>query len=199
METILKDIRFGARMLVKNPGLTAIAVIALTLGIGLTTTMFSIVNGALLKGLPFEEADRVMHLERNNLSQDIESMEVTIHDYLDWREQQGSFVDIAAFYQGTANISGTEGRPERYDGAFITASAFPWLRVRPLLGRVFEEGEHSPDAEPVVLIGYAMWQNRFDSDPDIVGKTALVNSETMTIIGVMPEGFEFPILEDLWM
>ena len=88
-------------MLAKNPGVTAIAVIALTLGIGLTATMFSIVYGALYRGLPFAQAERIMHLERNNLSQDIESMEVTIHDFIDWREQQTAFNDIAGFWSGT--------------------------------------------------------------------------------------------------
>ncbi|NIR46269.1 MAG: permease, partial [Gemmatimonadetes bacterium] len=113
------------------------SVLALALGIGLTTTMFSIVYGALHRGLPFEEAHRVMHLERNNLAEDIQSMEVTLHDYLDWREQQTSFEDIAAFYTGTVNMSGVEGRPERFDGGFMTANAFDVLGVRPVVGRTF--------------------------------------------------------------
>ena len=114
-------------MALKNPGLAAVSIIALTLGIGLTTTMFSIVYGALYRGLPFEDAHRLMHLERNNLAEDIESMEVTIHDFVDWREQQTSFEGIAAFYQGTVNVAGSEGRPDRYDGAFISAEAFGLL------------------------------------------------------------------------
>ncbi len=199
MGLILKDIRFGIRMLRKHPGLTVISVIALTLGIGLTTTMFSIVNGALLKGLPFEDAHEIMHLEENNLAEDIQSMGVPLPDYLDWRAQQTAFEDLAAFFSGTANVSGVGDRPERYEGAFITASAFAMLGVQPLLGRTFQEGEDQHDAEPVVVIGYAMWKNRFDSDPNVLGSTLRINGETMTVIGVMPEGFQFPVLEDLWI
>jgi putative ABC transport system permease protein len=124
MESILKSIRYGVRMVLRNPGLSAIAIVALTLGIGLTTTAFSIVYGALYRDLPFDEAHRLMHVERSNLSQDIEEMGVTIHDFVDWREQQTSFEAIAAFYQGTVNVAGSEGRPDRYDGAFISANAF---------------------------------------------------------------------------
>lgn len=123
MEKLVQDLRFGARMLRKHPGMTAIAVLALSLGIGLTTTVFSITYGALYRGLPLPEADRVLHLERNNLERGFNSMEVTVHDFHDWRAQQTAFEDIAAFYSGTVNLSGLEGRPERFSGAFMTANA----------------------------------------------------------------------------
>ncbi len=138
MSGILREVRYAIRALRKSLGTSAIAVLALGLGIGLTTIMFSIVYGAVWKGLPFEDSAELLHLERNNVARDIESMGVTIHDFVDWREQQTSFEDIAAFYQGTVNLSGTE-RPERFDGAFITASGFRLLRVRPALGRLFRE------------------------------------------------------------
>ncbi len=199
MTSFFQDFRYSLRTLGKNPGVTLIAVVALTLGIGLTTTMFSIVYGALYRGLPFEAADRIMHLERNNLAQDIESMEVTIHDYLDWREQQTSFTAIAAFWSGTVNLSGTEGRPERYDGAFMTGNAFEILRVRPQLGRVFGPDDDHPGAPAVAVIGYGIWRNRFDSDPGIVRRTVRLNGEPTTVVGVMPEGFAFPTNEDIWV
>ncbi len=199
MELLLKDIRFGIRMLVKQPAVTLIAVTALTLGIGLTTTMFSIVYGALIRGLPFEDSQRLVHVERTRLSENIQSMEVTIHDYLDYRAQQRSFEDLAAFYTGTVNVSGTEGRPDRYNGAFITAGAFPLIRTQPLMGRTFREGEDTPSAEPVILLGYGAWQSRFGGDPNVVGRTVRVNGETMTVIGVMPEGFAFPIQQEVWV
>ncbi len=199
MESLLKHIRYSARMLAKNPGVAAISVLALALGIGLTTTMFSIVYGALHRGLPFEEPHRIMHLERNNLAEDIESMEVTVHDYFDWREQQTSFGDIAAFYVGTANLSGSEDRAERYSGGFMTANSFEVLRARPLLGRTFTLGDDHPDAARVVIIGYDPWQNRFGGDPDIIGRTVRLNSEVTTIVGVMPQGFAFPLLNSLWL
>jgi predicted permease len=199
MGSLLKDIRYGARMILKNPGLAAIAVIALTLGIGLTTTMFSIVYGALYRGLPFEEPHRLMHIERNNLAEDIESMEVTIHDFVDWREQQTTFQGIAGFYQGTVNVAGNEGRPDRYDGAFISANAFQMIGVQPVIGRTFREGEDSPDAEPVIMLGYNAWRDRYALDPDVVGRVIRVNGEQSTIVGVMPEGFAFPIAEEVWV
>ena len=109
------DLRYAGRGLLKSPGVTAIAVVALALGIGLTTVMFSIVYGALHRGLPFDGAERLMHLERANPTEGISSMEVTIHDYRDRRERQRSFTQMGAFYAGTVNIRGTE-RAERYDG-----------------------------------------------------------------------------------
>ena len=199
MDSILKDIRFGTRMLLKTPGLAAISILALTLGIGLTTTMFSIVYGALLRGLPVEEPHRLMHLERNNLAEDIESMEVTIHDFLDWREQQTTFEGIAGFYSGTVNLAGSEGRPDRYDGAFISANAFQLIRVQPMLGRAFREGEDTPAAEAVIILGFAAWRDRFGSDPNVIGRDVRMNGEPATVIGVMPEGMEFPINQEAWV
>ena len=198
MSGLLKELRYAVRMLRKNLGTSAIAVLALGLGIGLTTIMFSIVYGAVWKGLPFEGAEKLVHLERNNLSRDIESMEVPIHDLLDWREAQTSFEGLAGFYSGTVNVAGTE-RPERYDGAFISANGFDLIRVQPVLGRNFRDGEDSPAADPVMLLGYHVWQDRFDSDPNVVGKVVRVNGEQTTIVGVMPDGFRFPLAEDVWL
>jgi putative ABC transport system permease protein len=184
--------------MLKNPGVTIIAVLALSLGIGLTTTTFSIVYGALYRGLPFEDSQRIMHLERNNLAQDIESMEVTLHDFLDWREQQTTFEEIAGFYVGTVNVSGTE-KPDRYEGAFISANAFDILRVQAFRGRAFRPGEDDPGTAPVILLSYRIWQDRFEGNPEVLGQTLRANGEEMTIVGVMPEGFEFPFNEDLWL
>jgi predicted permease len=198
MSGLLKELRYAVRMLRKNPGTSLIAVLALGLGIGLTTIMFSIVYGGVWKGLPFEDAEKLVHLERNNLAEDIESMEVPIHDFMDWREAQTSFEGLAGFYSGTVNLAGTE-RPERYDGAFISANAFELIRVQPILGRNFQEGEDTPAADPVMLLGYHVWQDRFEGDPDVVGQVARVNGEQTTIVGVMPEGFRFPVAEDVWL
>ena len=131
-----------------------------------------------------------MHLERSKLSQGISSMEVTLHDYLDWREQQTSFEGFAAYYDATVNLSGREG-PTRYEGAFITSNGFEALRESPHLGRTFRDGEDDPGAEPVIIIGYHVWRDRYDSDPDIIGKTIVANGEQMTVVGVMPDGFQF--------
>ncbi|MEJ2371373.1 MAG: ABC transporter permease, partial [Gemmatimonadales bacterium] len=198
MSGLLKELRYAVRMLRKNPGTSLIAVLALGLGIGLTTIMFSIVYGAVWKGLPFEGAEKLVHIERNNLAEDIESMEVPIHDFLDYRKAQTSFEGLAGFYSGTVNLAGTE-RPERYDGAFISANAFELIRVQPVLGRNFQEGEDTPAADPVMLLGYHVWQDRFGGDPEVVGQVARVNGEQTTIVGVMPEGFRFPVAEDVWL
>jgi len=184
MDAFSTDLRYAGRGLLKNPGVTGIAVVALALGIGLTAMMFSIVYGALHRGLPFEDGDRIMHLERANPSEDIQSMSVSIHDYRDWRERQRSFDHLAASYQGTVNIRGTE-RAERFDGAFMTANAFDILGVQPTLGRSFREEEEQVGAPQVVLLGYRVWQERYGGSPDVLGQTVTVNGQIGEIIGVM--------------
>src|SRR5215813_12227749 len=136
MQSLLRDVRYGLRSLLKAPGLTAVAVLALTLGIGLTTTMFSIVYGALLKGMPFPDPDQLVAVFRQNLSRGNDRGVTPIHDFLDYRAQQHSFSGIGAYYQGTVNVSGAE-KAERYEGAWITADLFDVLQVRPRLGRAF--------------------------------------------------------------
>ncbi|MEE9207193.1 MAG: ABC transporter permease [Gemmatimonadota bacterium] len=198
MQMFFQDFRYSLRMLRKNPGSAIIAVVAFALGIGLTTTMFSIVYGALFRGLPYEESENLIHLERNNLADDIQSMGVPGHDFLYWRGEQESFEDIIAFDRGTANIADS-GRPERYRGAFITAGSFEAVRVLPELGRTFTEEDTEVGAPDVVIVGHDMWTNRYDRDPDIVGRTIRVNGDVSTVIGVMPAGFVFPTGEDLWI
>ncbi len=197
MSHFAKDLRFAVRSLAKQPGLSILSILAFALGIGLTTTMFSIVDGAL-RDLPFERADRLMHLERNNLSQNVESMEVPIHDLLDWRAAQTSFEGLAGFYEGTINLSGDGERPERYEGGFMTANSFDLLGVTPALGRGFAAGEDQPGAQPVVVLGWNLWQVRFGGKADILGQEIRVNGRPRTVIGVMPEGFMFPLNQEIW-
>jgi predicted permease len=175
-----------------------VAVLALTLGIGLTTTMFSIVYGALLKGMPFVESDRLAVVQRQNLARGDRRLSTPIHDFLDYREQQRSFTAIAAYYGGTANVSGAE-KAERYDGAWVTAELFDILGVRPLLGRTFTREEEAPGAGRVAILSYTMWQDRFGGDPAIVGKPIRTNGVPYTVVGVMPEKFAFPERQALWM
>src|SRR5687767_6515621 len=138
--SLLKDLRYGARKLVHNPGFSAVSVVTLALGIGLTTTMFSIVYGALMRGLPFEGGERVVTVRRANPVRGWEEMNVSQHDLADYRAQQRSFEGLAGFGNGTVNVSGRE-RPERFDGAYMTANAFDLLHAKPLLGRTFRPGE----------------------------------------------------------
>jgi predicted permease len=199
MESLWKDFKYSARMLLKAPGNTAVSVMALALGIGLTTTMFSITYGVIHRGLPFEDSHRIMSIGRNNVAEDIQRMGVAVHDFLDWREQQTSFENLGGFYNGTVNVSGLEGRPERFSGAFMMAGGMDMLRVPPLMGRLFVEGEDQPGSPHVAILGYAVWQNHFGSDPDVIGRTVRMNGEVTTIVGVMPEGFLFPMNEQLWV
>jgi putative ABC transport system permease protein len=199
MDNLWQDLRFGFRMLVKHRGLTATSVMALALGVGLTTAMFSIVYGAFLKGLPFEEQDELMHLLRVRLTESREYVGVSIHDFADWRAEQTTFDDLAAYYTSSINVSSSDGLPERYQGAFVTANTFEILGIKPLLGRNFRPDEDRLGADPIVIIGYTVWKHRYNRDPSIIGRSLRANGETMTVVGVMPERFEFPNNERIWI
>jgi len=198
VHAILRDIRYGFRSLVKTPGLTLIATIALTFGIGLTTAAFSIVYGAIMKGLPFPDGHRIVEVSRSNPSRGNRRMGVPISDYADYRAQQRSLDPIAGYYTGTVNVSGTE-QAERYSGAWVSVGTFDVTSARPILGRVFRPGEDAPGGGNVVVIGSGMWRKRFGGDTSIVGRTLRANGEPFTIIGVMPQRYVFPDNVDLWL
>ena len=198
MTASLRDLKLGLRTLRKSPALTIVSVLALTLGIGLTTMMFSIVYGAMLKGLPFEDGDRILIVYRSNPELGNNRQSLPIQDFHDYRLQQSSFIDLGAYTSGTMNVSGTD-RAERYQGSWITAGAFAMLGVTPALGREFLPGEDTPSGAKVAVIGHAMWENRFGSRPGAVGEVIRVNGVPHEIVGVMPEGFEFPASDGLWL
>lgn len=198
MDTLKQDIHFGARVLRRNPGTSGISVLALALGIGLTTMMFSIVWGVILRGLPFERPEELMNVARTNVTENVDRMGVSIHDYEDWLEQQRSFADLGAFYTGTLNLSGIE-RPERLDAGFLTPNTFEILGVRPLLGRAFNEDDGRVGADYVMILSHDAWRTRFGGDADVVGRVVRANARPATIIGVMPEGFAFPNTEEAWV
>ena len=199
ISTLLGDIKYGARMLVKRPGLNATAVLALALGIGLTTTMFSIVYVMTVKGLPYPDADRLVLLNRSRPAQNIQFLPVEIHDFSDWRSQQHSFEDLSAYYGETVDVAGSEGTPIRYLGAYADARLFSVMGVKPMLGRTFTADETKPGAAQVMVLSYRAWKNRFHGDPDVIGKTQRVNELPTTIIGVMPENFDYPGYMDAWL
>ncbi len=198
MTGFLKDLRYAGRMLLRSPGVSAMAIIALGLGIGVTATMFSIVYGALMRGLPFEGGNRVMMLSRTQLSQSESRLAVPIHDYQDWKDQQKSFEDLAAYYEGTVNVTWSD-RPERFDGAFITANGFSVLGIQPVLGRSFRADEERPGGLMPLVLSYHLWQDRFHGDRGALGQVVKVNGEAAEVVGVMPDGFLFPNREDLWV
>jgi putative ABC transport system permease protein len=197
MASFWRDIRFGLRMLRKAPGHSAAAAIALSLGIGLTTAVFSIVYGAVFRGMPYEHCERIMALDTQNPARDLLDQPVDVHDFLDWRRRQTSFERLAGFTSGTVTVSGDD-KPERLDGGNLTAEALDLLRVKPLLGHAFQRGDDAPGAPPVVLLGYRLWKNHYNGDPAIVGRGVRVNGRQTTVIGVMPPDFTFPNSEQLW-
>jgi len=198
MQAVLRDIRYGARSLRKSRALTGVAVLALTLGIGLTTTMFSIVYAAMLKGLPFPNADELVAIQRQNLSRGMQRMPTPIHDYLDYRAQQRSLSGIAAIYADAVTLSGAE-KTERYEGAWVSAELFDVLQVRPQLGRTFRREEETPGLGNVAVLSYSMWQDRFGGDPRILGKAIRANGQPYTVVGVMPPNFTYPDRQAIWM
>jgi predicted permease len=198
MTGLTAELRVAARGLMKSPGLAVLAVITLALGIGMNTLMFGIVYGALYRGLPFPDADRIVDISRINPAEGMNRMSVPLHDFLDWREQQSTIEALAAGRGGTVNMGGLD-RPVRLDGEFVTANAFESLGVQPILGRSFGAGEEGPDAPHVAILAYHVWQNYFDGSQEVLGTQVRLNGEPSTIIGVMPEGFLFPENQEIWV
>jgi putative ABC transport system permease protein len=196
---ILRDLRFAARMLVRSPFHTAVAVMALGLGIGLPGLMFSIAQGLFLRGLPFEEPDRLVQLDSSNLSAGIERMPLAIGDYLSLRSRQSAFEDLAA-WAGVAVVAGGAGEPAaRFNGAHISANLLPLLRVQPRIGRGFDARDELPEADLQVLISEKIWRGRYGGDRRILGRQIRINGELRTVVGVMPPGFHFPLSQDFWL
>jgi predicted permease len=199
MDQWLADLRSGVRMLLKYPTLSLVAVLTLGVGIGLSTTVFSIVNGAMFKGLPFADADRVVALAATRPAQNQPRLPVSVQDLAVYQERQTSFQEIGAYGFAAINVSTEEGRPERLRGGELTVAAFRTLGVQPVLGRGFREGDDRPGAAPVILLSHELWRERYRSSPDVIGSTIRANGTVRTVIGVMPEKFGFPILEVAWI
>ncbi|HEY4218562.1 MAG TPA: ABC transporter permease [Gemmatimonadaceae bacterium] len=198
MQTLLRDVRYGIRSLLKSPGLSIVAILALTLGIGLTTTMFSIVYGALMKGLPYPDGDRVVTILRANPAKGITRQSLPIQDFVDYKAQQHSFTAMAAVTSGTIYVSGTE-KAERFDGSWISANTFDLLGVRPVLGRSFRAGEDTPSGDKVAILAYSTWKDRYNGDANVIGKNIRVNGVPYVVVGVMPSGFAFPNNDKIWI
>jgi putative ABC transport system permease protein len=199
MSTLLKDIRYAFRMLRKEPGFTAIAIIALALGIGANTAIFSIVNAVLLRPLPYADPGQLvmvwMDYRVGGNKEDVHSFP----SYVDYRDGNTTFATMAGYTETSMNLTGT-GEPERIFGASTTASFFDVMGVQPLLGRVISPEETTQGNHRVVVLSHGLWQRRFGGDRGIVGNDIQVNGENRTVIGVMPPGFRFPEkTTDFWV
>jgi hypothetical protein len=170
-------------MLRKNPGASALAVVALALGIGLTTTMFSIVQGAILRGLPFEESEKIQFLSIVTPTNTGRGDAVTYHDFTDWRSQQTSFESLEGYSNAQMTVTGSSGYPERLRGARVTPGLFRSLRVSPIIGRDFTEADAQPGAPAVIIIGHRVWETRYGSSQDAIGQTLSVNGVPTTVVG----------------
>ncbi len=199
MATLMADLRYGMRMLVKTPLLSLVAVLTIALGVGLTTHTYSSLDGTVLRGVPVPDNDRLVLVDERIPRLGIEQNSTPLLDFLDLQERQTVFEGVAAYTWTSLNLAGEEAPPERVQGARVSANALQLLGVPPLLGRVFRPGEDAPDASPRIVLSYALWKNRFDADPTILGRTIRVNGQATEVVGVMPEGFAFPFMQAAWM
>ncbi len=191
-DDMFQDLRFGVRMLLKNPGFTAVAVFTLTLGIGANTAIFSLVNAVLLRQLPFPAAHQLTVVYAENLGKPgLAQIPPANADVAELRGQSQSFAHLAAFFLGSADLADS-GDPERLGAAGVTAGFFEVLGVTPLLGRTLTAEEEAYGGPPVVLISYGLWQRRFGGDPALLGKGITINGAKRTVIGILPSDFEFP-------
>jgi putative ABC transport system permease protein len=187
MNTLIQDLKFGLRMLAKNPGFTAVAVLTLALGIGANAAIFSVVNTVLLQRLPVRAANRLVVIWVNNLAQGWSRVGPTGLDYLDWKEQNKSFEDLFLFEHGSGTITGV-GEPEQVAGLRVTTNFGDFFGIKPVLGRTFRR-EESQGRHNLLILSYGYWQRRFGSDPKVVGQGITLNGELYTIIGVLPASF----------
>jgi putative ABC transport system permease protein len=191
MESLWQDMRYGIRMLLKKPGFTAVAVVALALGIGANTAIFSVVNAVLLRPLPFEEPDRLVMVW--GTTPRIPKETASLPDFVDWRDQNQVFEGLTAIQFTNVNLTGGED-PERLIGARVTADFLQVLRVRPALGRGFLAEEDQPGGPKVAVITHALWQRRFGGDPGVLNQTVELNNEAHAVVGVLPAEFRMPSL-----
>src|SRR5262245_19031287 len=187
LETFFQDLRFGARMFLKKPGFTLIALITLAIGIGANTAIFSVVNAALLKPLSYKDPDRLVFLwsARPNGARD----GLSFQEFNEFKEQSEVFERLAADTTQSVNLTGIK-EPDRVRGAFVYANFFETFKIAPLIGRTFAKGEDGAGAERVVVVSQSLWQSRLNSDPNLNGKKLILNDQAHSVIGVVPASFK---------
>lgn len=189
---MIQDIRLAFRSLLSAPGFSAVAIITVALAIGANTAVYSLVNALLIRPLPYKAPQELVLLWEKFLGQGLEQIPVSAPEYLDYEKQTTSFEHIAAFDYVNLNLTAGD-MPERIQGSVVSPSLFPLLGVAPIKGRVFSTDEMTEGKDGVVLISARLWERRFNSDPQIVGKDIALNGRNFTVIGIMPAGFEFPL------
>ena len=200
MNTLLQDIRFGLRMLLKSPSVSIVATIALALGIGANTAIFSVVNAVLLRPLPFPDSESLVAVFESDTQRGLQRGSHSYPNFMDLRAQNTVFEHVATYRSGDYIMTG-RGEPARLQGAVVTADLFPLLGVQPILGRTFVPDEDKPSTNRVVILSHKLFQQRFGGDPSILNQTITLEGINFTVIGIMPDSFEFPIQNDpveLW-
>jgi putative ABC transport system permease protein len=197
MRTLWQDLRHSARMLMKKPGFTLIVILTLALGVGANTAIFSVVNAVLLRPLPYQNPDRLVRLWESNTKRGLPEGAASAPNFEDWRKRNQVFEQLAAQETTTYNLTGG-GEPERVAAANVTANLFPTLGVSPALGRNFLPEEEQGGGGQVALLSYGLWQRRFGADPKLIGRSIQLNGAAYTVVGVMPDGFQFPQGIALW-
>ena len=200
METLLRDVQYGIRNLLKRPGFTAVAVITLTLGIGANTAIFSVVNAVLLRPLPFGDPGRLTQLWEAKVDRGRNEIPASYPNFADWRNRNRFFEQVAAYSAWNFNLTGV-GEPERISSAIVSPEFFSVLGIKPLRGRVFVPGEDERGKDLVVVIGESLWQRKFNSDPNIVGRAINLDDHSFTVAGVIARDVHAPLLPDeieLW-
>jgi len=198
LEELLQDLRYGARMLMKKPGFTLVAVLTLALGIGATTAIFSVVNAVLLRSLPYRDPDRLVLVGHRGEDQGSVTFKATPPDFLEWRDQSNVFEQIAAYKSDTADLT-FNGEPERLDAGIVSANLFATLGISPALGRAFTPEEDLAGGPLAVILSDGLWRRRFGGDPRVIGRAITVGDQSRTVVGIMPPGFRFPEESELWL
>ncbi len=196
MSIFFQDLRYGIRMLGKYPGFTAVAIITLALGIGSTTAIFSVVNGVLLRPLPYPNPSRLSILYEN--SPKLQEMSVSYPNFLDWQRQQRSFPELAIYREDSFNLSGRSGT-EVVQARMVSAGFFRILRIPPLLGREFTPQDDHLGAAPTAILDYSFWRRRYGGNPDIVGKSITMDDQSYSVIGILPKNFWFFDRQDVYV
>jgi predicted permease len=197
LETLWQDLRYGARMLLKNPGFTLIAVITLALGTGVNAAIFSVVDGVLLRPLPYQQADQLVRIWSANPGAGQRYLETSYQDFRQFKQQSRAFAGMAAFSEAPRILRDDRSEPSNITAARISDGFFPTFGVRPEAGRDFLPEEYERGA-PSIILGHRLWQSRYAANPDIIGRTVTIDGAPHTVVGIIPQGYAYPRTADLW-